>query len=402
MRIRPATVFALSFLAAACGGEPESAVWTIPVPEGTRVNEFPAVLAGERAGQAIGLELDLVIGDQDDPNYFFFGPRDLAVDQAGLIYVLDSGNNRVQVFDVAGAYLRTVGREGQGPGELQRASRLAVAGERLVAWDDANRRLSLWSLDGEHVADSGLETNDAPSDMFGMDDGSLLIRHREMHDDFVLHQRFVKTSVDGSELVQYAQLPVTNRITVRSPTGAGSSGLFAAFFRGFSAVPSRGSAIPDFAVDRRGRLYITSSDEYQVLALTDSGSALWALRADSMRAPFPEEEVDRVVDGLGERLPELGLAKSDFTWPERLAAVARLEVDGHGHLYVFHYVHAPVDAPIAESPVDVYSSEGDRLFSGFIPEQSWRAVHGDFVYSIVTDPVTEEQLAVRFRLVEPF
>ena len=45
-------------------------------------------------------------------------PGDVAVDKAGNIYILDSGNARIQKFGPDGKYLATIGRKGQGPGEF--------------------------------------------------------------------------------------------------------------------------------------------------------------------------------------------------------------------------------------------------------------------------------------------
>jgi len=45
--------------------------------------------------------------------------RQFLVDDAGTIYVLDQQAAHVKVFDASGKYLRTIGRKGQGPGELE-------------------------------------------------------------------------------------------------------------------------------------------------------------------------------------------------------------------------------------------------------------------------------------------
>jgi hypothetical protein len=60
------------------------------------------------------LEEDLNIGCEDDENYFFYKIRDIQVDKDENIYVLDSGNHRLQIFDNKGIYLRTIGKKGQG------------------------------------------------------------------------------------------------------------------------------------------------------------------------------------------------------------------------------------------------------------------------------------------------
>ena len=52
--------------------------------------------------------------------------------------------------------------------------------------------------------------------------------------------------------------------------------------------------------------------------------------------------------------------------------------------------------------MDVYSPDGDHLFSGMIGIETWHAGHSDHVYRIETAPETEEQVVARYRLVYPF
>lgn len=62
------------------------------------------------------LRLGNVMGDGPEG---FGDIQDIAVDPAGHIYVLDVGSKEVRVFDRDGAYLRTMARDGEGPGEIE-------------------------------------------------------------------------------------------------------------------------------------------------------------------------------------------------------------------------------------------------------------------------------------------
>jgi hypothetical protein len=79
----------------------------------------------------IAIELVRKIGDvdTDDENLAFSSPADMAVDGSGSLYILDSGNQRIQVFGPDGKYIRTIGRKGQGPGEFESLNSIAVDGE---------------------------------------------------------------------------------------------------------------------------------------------------------------------------------------------------------------------------------------------------------------------------------
>ena len=92
---------------------------------------------------------DLVIGaDPSDPETLFYRALDMAVDDSGNIYIADTGNHRVQVFDHDGNFVRTLGRRGQGPGELEHPNRVEIVGERVFVWDLRKRQFLTWGLDG--------------------------------------------------------------------------------------------------------------------------------------------------------------------------------------------------------------------------------------------------------------
>jgi hypothetical protein len=85
-----------------------------------------------------------VVGD-----YAFGNIRNFVVDEQGSIYVLDGKNYRIQAFDSQGKYLRTIGRKGQGPGDLDSPLSLALnrtSDELLVL--QGIRRLSFFRTEG--------------------------------------------------------------------------------------------------------------------------------------------------------------------------------------------------------------------------------------------------------------
>jgi hypothetical protein len=78
--------------------------------------------------------------------------RDIAVDEEGNIYILDFKEANVKVFDENGMYLRTMGKKGQGPGEIGMPFYVSITHDDEVLVEDLmNRRLTFYSLEGEHT-----------------------------------------------------------------------------------------------------------------------------------------------------------------------------------------------------------------------------------------------------------
>lgn len=137
--------------------------WTI-----TTANPGGGSSSGPVPSAHIALEPVQLYGASGSGDGPLYRPTAIDVDKDGNVYVLDRGNHRVQVFDANGVYLRTLGREGQGPGELENPSGLLVTRDH-VAVKAAQRRLNTWSLDGEHVAD--IRLSNSLSGILGTDDG---------------------------------------------------------------------------------------------------------------------------------------------------------------------------------------------------------------------------------------
>lgn len=100
--------------------------WTKPTQQWQGIIEYEDTVKVIKNPQepALGelvldLEEDLVIGNNVDEHLMFFKWFDVAVDPEGILFILDGGNFRIQVFDIKGKYLYTIGKEGEGPGELR-------------------------------------------------------------------------------------------------------------------------------------------------------------------------------------------------------------------------------------------------------------------------------------------
>jgi hypothetical protein len=84
--------------------------------------------------------------------YMFSQIRSIAVDKKERIYVLDTKEAHVKVFDKNGDYIKTVGRKGQGPGEMSLPFSICITSQNeIVVQDLNNRRIMFYSLDGSFI-----------------------------------------------------------------------------------------------------------------------------------------------------------------------------------------------------------------------------------------------------------
>lgn len=84
-----------------------------------------------------------------EPEGGFWGPRDVAIDSEGRVYVADTGNKRIRVYDADGNYLLDIGTGGSGEGQLDEPAGIALAPDgRVFVADTWNRRVSIFQRDG--------------------------------------------------------------------------------------------------------------------------------------------------------------------------------------------------------------------------------------------------------------
>jgi DNA-binding beta-propeller fold protein YncE len=84
---------------------------------------------------------------------YFYEPSDIEVDpQRSLIYIADSGNNRVLVFDFQGKLCKIIGSKGQGPAEFSNPTGLCILEDGgLAVADVGNNRIQIFDKDGKFV-----------------------------------------------------------------------------------------------------------------------------------------------------------------------------------------------------------------------------------------------------------
>ena len=142
-RLALAIATALGF--AACGTD---APYTGPSVEIETIGDTTVVrtLSGSVWGAAATLIPEVSIGELDGPEEYLFGSIwSIAVDDHHNVYVFDQQAQHVRVFDSAGAYMKTLGGRGEGPGEFSRAEAIALLPDgRLVVRDPGNQRIEVF------------------------------------------------------------------------------------------------------------------------------------------------------------------------------------------------------------------------------------------------------------------
>lgn len=283
----------------------------------------------------------LTIGEAEGEEPYLFG----SIFQAkpigkDLFAVVDYRALGIRLFDAAGRHVRTIGRQGAGPGEFKSAPTIAFhAPDTIVAYDPMQRRISWFTLDGklarEHsflgspLAESlpMIATWDA---WHVLDDGTVVttgldLSHRPPP-GLTKQARLVKVvNVDKPTAVDIGAFP--DRESIR----AGRWGISNPFAPRSEVAVRRGT----------GTVFVSGPQAWEIRAYTRDG----ALR-EIIRAGIPRMKLTRAMIQKGrDRLKELrGASATEIADAERAfdglqfadstRAIRQILDDGTGNLWV--------------------------------------------------------------------
>ncbi len=257
------------------------------------------------------IELVRTIGDvyADEENLAFNVPSDIILDDAGNLYILDSGNDRIQKFGPDGKYIITFGRKGQGPGEFNSPSSLDVdAKGYLYVSDRGNRRIQILTPVG------GLERTIHPikfslSEVFVLNSGLLAL----------------KATVDyGIESKEDTPLPKLIRLI---DTEGNIKAEFGEMFDYNSPLLNQMGNHFHFVVAQNDSIYVAFAYQNRIEKYSAEGKLLWkADRAlNYTTKPLDKGKIERTT------------TSSSYQSPKMNACSGGIAVDDKGKVWVITY-----------------------------------------------------------------
>jgi hypothetical protein len=295
---RPSRSFALFGLAAlwALAGS-DSAAEPIVV-------DNPAVAPGA----AIPLQAErqwALGGDSEDDAEFFGFVRDLVVDDEGNVYVLDRQLCEVRAYSVDGHYLRSFGREGEGPGEFRRPMGLALLpGSRIGVVLGMPARVAAFGLDGEimpslHVGEQG-------------DHRFIMVPNLRAAGQWLVAERRAAKLGEGT-------MTMTASLLALGPDGE----IRTTILEQSEERPQRGPGMririgADFvntwALGMDGRVYVApSNDRYQIDVYGPDGQLERSVRRDYERVRRSDEQLERMKREFEEARERMGGFGDEFS-----------------------------------------------------------------------------------------
>lgn len=163
----------------------------------------------------------------------FWGPRDVKVDQNGLVYVADTGNRRIRVYTPDGIWVRDIGSSGLADGQLREPAGLALHPDgRIFIADTWNKRIAIFNTNGTFIKNFEV---------------------RGWYDDFGNRPYL---ALDASRDLLYVSDPDASRILMYDTQG-NCIGSFGGPAQGGEPSLSQFGVLGGLATDNLGNLYVS-------------------------------------------------------------------------------------------------------------------------------------------------
>ncbi len=307
---------------------------------------------GAAPQKVLMLTEDLPIGAPGQDDVFFSSAWEAAEDEDGRIYVEESAEALVRVFDSEGEFLFDLVGQGQAPGQLQNLQTFVVAGDSIAAFDYRpvyvvfDRETGAFRRRGEIPVPDGYAQH---AIIQGLSSAGLVVALTEPQRDMLdRHDTRDMLLIEGGSSGSLLWTGPTQELLAHE---IGNGGV---------AFATKPQGTNSFCAVSSARLYCAANDslEIDVVELRDNNPAMW-------RLSIPFDPLEATASDKAKWAGEIrgDEMKALFHAPDHWKALRDLKVDDTGKLWL-----------------NVYSTRSDSVVTWWVvdPDTQYRAaVHLD-------------------------
>jgi DNA-binding beta-propeller fold protein YncE len=294
-------------------------------------------------------EEELSIGEEDgDSNYVFYRAYNIVVDSKENIYVLDTGNHRVQVFNKEGSFLYSFGKKGEGPGEFQMPFGMCIfEDEKLYILDGQTRRVSIFKVIGEFI--NSFDIIDGSAQYLYLDDYENLYYAKSIMGktpgDRTINVS--KYNFKGDLLATFHEVSDNRMKIVRN--GSNVSFIIKMF------LPRT-----VWSVSSQGNLFSGLGDKYHIDVKNSEGKLMRTINREWQPISVTSDDKKDVLDQTQKLSTPM---KNEVEFEDTKPAFSRFLVDDSQNLWIQLYTEFGEENKI----YDVFNSEGKYIYHIKIP-----------------------------------
>jgi hypothetical protein len=303
------------------------------------------------------IEEELTIGEGDDPEKSFSEVTAFSVNDNGYIYALDIKDRKVKIFDDSGAYVQSIGKKGQGPGELNMPSGILISQQNeLIIEDTLNRRLAFFTLEGEFIKNISLANRlglvnlmqDSQENFLGREIG---LDGNKMYFEIKKYDAELKPLFTLDKIEFAVPLPGT-KINIMDLMSL-------------------------YQFDGEGNVFYGRNQEYEIKVFDAEGNHTLSIRKDYNPVKITQEDKDEMLDRIPNVTPGVNI-KEMFEFPKQYPPYQFFSLDEQGKIFVRTWEKGEIKG---EYVFDIFNPEGIFIVQ-YISKADIRLWKDNKMYSI--------------------
>jgi hypothetical protein len=376
------TFILISIFIMSSGCQKQKTGWqgTIEEENGIRIVNNPAEpMYGELV---LELEEDLSIGSVEDENTMFYRIGGIAVDSLGNLFVVDSGNQRVQKFDKDGNYLQTIGRKGQGPGEFMSPYDIFLD-EQGNIYVSEGMKMHVFNPKGNSIKDFVLSTFVMK---YSVDLEGNIIAYGFLRTERAQNFGVILINPEGKITKTIAEYPGMSMVSRK--------GTMFSFSHSYTPLLSFSS------IEKNGVSYGYGLD-YKLYLIDRTGETFLIIKKNEPSQSISRREKDKIITDFLENTAQEGrkwprdVVEEGANFPDHRPFFSNIASDDKGRLYVRKFKSVLDESKEAE--FDIFSAEGYFLYTTKLtiaPE----LIKDGFLYDTSYSDETGEYKVIRYRI----
>jgi len=312
-------------------------------------------------------------------------PRDIAADSEANIFLLDSKKTQIIRYNPELKYINSIGRIGQGPGELYYPMSMSFDSQNRLYVTDVMQRINIFETQGGYI--STLKLDEIAYFLYaGGKAGQISIGYRKLINkesgndegdkdiyfslaDFGVKENSVSDFYSKEQFVA-ARIQKGDKFLLVLPTYVLMTGI-------------------------QDDLYVCAADKYEILVYDASRKLKRKIIKDYNPIPVSAKDLKIALDMMNTPEKKKGLRKIARFHP----VMKSIALDEEGKLWVEMFKPFEIYKNSYEADYDVFSKEGKYLFSTTIPEKVVRKLlfANGFLYCVVENP-DGEYLIKKFKM----
>lgn len=311
------------------------------------------------SGNISFIKLQEISEEKLPKDVFFQIPISIALHRNQDVFVCDSYGNDIKKFDSTGKFIKLIGKKGQGPGDLYLPTMITVSDDRLIVWEELNRRISIFTLDGDFIK-SAKFSGDAgiPKKIKTLPNNNLVIElakrdHNNEH--FPQNIRinlyseeldFIKT-IFSKSVLRYKHIMKPRNADIYQPFN--SDVFWDVSPEGKIIIGYSKNYVIDVYDPIKGKLY-SFSRKFNPIKITETDKINYFSK---MNIAYLK---DNTVVSMKDSAPNFFIDETDF--PKQKPAFNNILCDSSGNIWV-HTYHSNIEEE--DLFFDVFSSDGNYI-----------------------------------------